>query len=195
MPMKIRHKTYALLLFTAALPAFWLAYAAAVPSPLEVLGDQSLAPTRPVSIVRHRWQVKVVESNHVTLRPGSIYDIVTYFEQNLSWPNPSFNYLFLDTGLGTADPIYPVFQRGRQASWGQLLPAMWSDENRHIDHESMLETPEGCRVQSAYWVRHIDEFPERWQAERAAGYTLVDISFNYLHPSSPRRPMRSPPCP
>ena len=145
----------------------------------EVLGAGRLGPSWPLSIVGHRWQVVIAESNHVTIRPGSVYDIVTYFEQNLGWPNPRFNYLFLDTGLGTADPIYPVFQRGRQASWGQLLAAMWSEKNRHIDHHSTLDTPEGCRVHSSYWVRHIDDFPDRYQRERAAGYTLVDISFNY----------------
>ncbi|MEM7253320.1 MAG: hypothetical protein AAF493_18035 [Pseudomonadota bacterium] len=149
------------------------------PTTEEILGAAALAKTTPVSIVRHRWQVKIVESNQVAIRPGSVYDIVTYFEQNLGFPKPRFNYLFLDTGLGTADPIYPVFQRGRQAGWHQLLPAMWSEKNRHIDHASVIDTPEGCRIHSTYWVRHIDEFPDRWAAERDEGYTLVDISFNY----------------
>ena len=163
--------------FVAALS--WATYGQVTPPDIEVLAAGDLEPTYPVSVVRHRWQVKIAESNHVTIRPGSVYDIVTYFEQNLGWPKPRFNYLFLDTGLGTADPIYPVFQRGRQASWGQLLPAMWSERNRHINHESTLETPEGCLVQSSYWVRSIDEFPKRYQTEREDGYELVDISFNY----------------
>jgi hypothetical protein len=146
---------------------------------VEILGRRPIDPAYPLSIVRHRWQVKIARSNHVAIRPGSVYDIVTYFEQNVGTWRPRFNYLFLDTGLGTADPIYPIFQRGRQASWAQLLPAMLSDRYRHIDHESVADTPEGCRVYSSYWVRHINEFPALYARERADGYTLVDISFNY----------------
>ncbi|MFT5394397.1 MAG: hypothetical protein ACI8PT_004608, partial [Gammaproteobacteria bacterium] len=146
---------------------------ASVLGPSVVGGDLALA------IVQHRWQVKIAESNHASIRPGSLYDIVTYFEQNAGFTQPRFNYLFLDLGLGAADPLYPVYQRGRQAGWGQLLRAMLSQDNRHIDHSSVIDTPEGCRVHSTYWVRHIDEFPDRYHAERAAGYTLIDISFNH----------------
>ena len=146
---------------------------------VEPLGAQPPKPATPVSVVSHRWQVKIVESNQVAIRNGSVYDILTYFEQNLGFPKPRFNYLFRDTGLGAADPIYPIYQSGKQGGWGQLLPAMWSDTNRHIDHISTIDTPEGCRIFSTYWVRHIDEFPDRWHAERAEGYTLVDISFEH----------------
>lgn len=150
-----------------------------------VLGARPLEPAYPVSVVRHRWQVKIARSNHVAIRPGSVYDIVTYFELNLGMQRPRFNYLMLDTGLGTADPIYALFQHGRQGGWAQLLPAMWSDRNRHIDHESMVDTPEGCRIYATYGVRHIDEFPELYARERADGYTLVDISFNYYEKRRP----------
>ena len=155
------------------------------PTTAELLGAGDLPGDLALAIVRHRWQVKIAESNHVTIRPGSLYDIVTYFEQNAGFPKPRFNYLFLDLGLGAADPLYPVFQRGQQATWAQLLPAMWSDTNRHIDHTSLIDTPEGCRVHSTYWVRHIDEFPGRYNEERAAGYTLVDISFNHYERLKP----------
>ena len=133
----------------------------------------------PLSIVRHRWQEIIVESNHAALRPGSVYDILTHFEQNSGISRPQFNYFFFDTGLGAADPIYPVFQTGYQASWPQLIKAGLSEENRHIDHFSTGDTPEGCRIQSVYWVRHVDEFPDMYQDLRKAGYTLVDISFDY----------------
>ena len=133
----------------------------------------------PLAVVRHRWQEVITESNHAALRPGSVYDILTHFEQNSGIPQPRFNYLFFDTGLGAADPIYPVFQKGWQESWPQLIKAGMSDENRHIDHFSVGDTPEGCRIQSAYWVRHIDEFPDQYKDLRAQGYTLVDISFDY----------------
>ena len=132
-----------------------------------------------LAIVRHHWQAKVVESNHAALRPGSVYDIITYFEQNLGLSRPTFNYRFLDTGLGTADPLYPLFQNGHQGGWQQLLRAFWSRRNRHLDHFSSVRTPEGCQVDSVYVVRHIDEFPDRYHQERAAGYTLVDIGFNH----------------
>lgn len=133
----------------------------------------------PLSIVRHRWQEIITESNHAALRPGSVYDILTHFEQNSGLTRPQFNYFFFDTGLGAADPIYPVFQTGYQANWPQLIKAGLSEENRHIDHFSTGDTPEGCRIQSVYWVRHIDEFPDMYRDLRAAGYTLVDISFDY----------------
>lgn len=133
----------------------------------------------PLSIVRHRWQEVITESNHAALRPGSVYDILTHFEQNSGRTRPEFNYLFFDTGLGAADPIYPVFQVGYQQSWSQLIKAGFSEKNRHIDHFSTGDTPEGCRIQSVYWVRHIDEFPDMYADLRADGYSLIDISFDY----------------
>ena len=133
----------------------------------------------PLAVVRHRWQEVITESNHAALRPGSVYDILTHFEQNSGLPQPRFNYLFFDTGLGAADPIYPVFQTGYQESWPQLIKAGMSEQNRHIDHFSVGDTPEGCRIQSAYWVRHINEFPDQYKDLRAQGYTLIDISFDY----------------
>jgi hypothetical protein len=133
----------------------------------------------PLSIVRHRWQEVITESNHAALRPGSVYDILTHFEQNFGFSRPQFKYLFFDTGLGAADPIYPVFQVGYQQSWPQLIKAGLSDKNRHIDHFSTGDTPEGCRIQSVYWVRHIDEFPDMYGDLRADGYSLIDISFDY----------------
>ena len=133
----------------------------------------------PLSIVRHRWQEVITESNHAALRPGSVYDILTHFEQNSGRLRPQFKYLFFDTGLGAADPIYPVFQEGHQRSWPQLVNAGLSEKNRHIDHFSTGDTPEGCRIQSVYWVRHIDEFSDRYADLRADGYSLIDISFDY----------------
>ncbi len=133
----------------------------------------------PLSIVRHRWQEVITESNHAALRPGSVYDILTHFEQNSGRTRPQFKYLFFDTGLGAADPIYPVFQVGYQQSWLQLIKAGFSEQNRHIDHFSTGDTPEGCRIQSAYWVRHINEFPGLYNDLRNDGYTLIDISFDY----------------
>jgi hypothetical protein len=133
----------------------------------------------PLSIVRHRWQEIIIESNHAALRPGSVYDILTHFEQDSGRTRPQFKYLFFDTGLGAADPIYPVFQIGYQESWPQLIKAGFSEKNRHLDHFSTGDTPEGCRIESVYWVRHIDEFPDMYADLRADGYTLIDISFDY----------------
>ncbi len=147
--------------------------------PSSTQADWSLA------VVQHHWIAKIVESNYVTLRPGSVYDMRTYFEQNFGFWQPQFNYLFNDTGLGTADPIYPIFQKGYQQSWWQLIPAFFDKKNRHIDHYSELPTPEGCVVKAAYWVRHIDDFPELYQEERAQGYELVDIGFDYFEKTRP----------
>ena len=140
----------------------------------------------PVSIVSHQWVSKIVDSrNNVTIRPGSVYEINTYFEEIIDGTKPKFKYIFRDTGLGAADPIYPIFQQGHQESWLQLIPAMWSDNKRHIDHYSKVETPEGCIVHSAYWVRHIDQFSGQWHTEREQGYTLVDIGFDYYESPTP----------
>jgi hypothetical protein len=128
----------------------------------------------PLSIVRHRWQEIIIESNHAALRPGSVYGILTHFKQDSGRARPQFKYLFFDTGLGAADPIYPVFQIGSQESWLQF-----SENNRHIDHFATGDTPEGCRIESVYWVRHIDEFPDMYSGLRADGYSLMDISFDY----------------
>ncbi len=155
--------------------------------------DLSQEPTKPapkaadlhLAIVRHHWQAKIVASNYAAIRPGSIYDMVTYFEQNAGLARPTFNYRFLDTGLGTADPLYPLFQEGYQGSWRQLLPAFLSQRNRRLDHFSTVQTPEGCQVDAVYLVRHIDDFPGQYQQERAAGYTLVDIGFNYYTALTP----------
>lgn len=138
-----------------------------------------------LSTVRHRWQEIITESNHAALRPGSVYDIVTHFEQDSGRTRPQFKYLFFDTGLGAADPIYPVYQIGYQQSWPQLIKAGLSEKNRHIDHFSTGDTPEGCRIQSVYWVRHIDEFPDMYADLRADGYTLIDISFDYYRKLRP----------
>jgi hypothetical protein len=141
--------------------------------------------TIPLAIVKHHWQEKITESNHAALRPGSIYDIFTYFEQNFGLRRPTFKYLFFDTGLGASDPIYPIFQEGYQGSWGQIIKAGFSEKNRHIDHYSEGETPEGCLIKSAYFVRHVDDLPELYKEERADGYTLVDISFDYYIKTKP----------
>jgi hypothetical protein len=132
-----------------------------------------------LAIVRHHWLAKIAESNYAAIRPGSLYDMITYFEQNAGLARPTFNYRFLDTGLGTADPLYPLLQDGYQGSWRQLLPAFLSTRNRHLDHFSSVLTPEGCQVDAVYLVRHIDDFPGKYAQERAEGYTLVDIGFNY----------------
>jgi hypothetical protein len=71
--------------------------------------------------------------------------------------------------LGAADPVYPVFEGGYQESWPQLIKVGFSEQNRHIDHFSVIDTPEGCRIQSSYWVRHIDEFPNLYGDLRAEG--------------------------
>ena len=144
-----------------------------------LIGLFAFADGYPLSIVQHRWQEVITESNHAALRPGSVYDILTHFEQNFGLKRPQFKYLFFDTGLGAADPIYPVFQIGHQHSWSQLVSAGFSEKNRHIDHFSTGDTPEGCRIQSVYWVRHIDEFPDMYGDLRAEGYSLIDISFDY----------------
>lgn len=66
-----------------------------------------------IEAVKHLTRVKIIESNTVTLRPGSIYDNSTYFE-SIAGIKPKFNYEFLDSGLGAAEPLYPMYQKGHQ---------------------------------------------------------------------------------
>lgn len=131
-----------------------------------------------LAVFRDFWFAKVKESNYATLRPGSIYDLKVIFEQKFGFPRPLFNYFFTDTGLGVAEPLYPVFQTGYQKSWFQLIGSAFGDDYRHVDHYSTVYTPEGCRVDSSYWIRSIKDFPQ-YKAEMDQGYTLVDISFDY----------------
>lgn len=133
-----------------------------------------------VATVKHLTRVKILESNNVGLRPGSVYDNATYFESLLEFPRPGFNYEFLDSGLGAAEPLYPMYQKGNQGSYFQLGKAFISEENRHIDHYSSMETPEGCRVDGVYLLRGITEYPETMYAkERAEGYTLIVVRLEY----------------
>jgi hypothetical protein len=93
---------------------------------------------------------------------------------------PGYNYEFIDSGLGATEPLYPMYQKGNQASYGQLIPALFDDNARHIDHRSSLTTPEGCKVDSAYLLRHITEYPDHmFKKERAEGYTRVVVRLEH----------------
>ncbi len=134
-----------------------------------------------VEKVRHLTRVKILESNTLSLRPGSIYDNITVFESIFKGLTPKFRYEFVDTGLGTAEPIYPMYQAGHQGSWLQLLPAFFSEKNRHIDHYTTLTTGAGCKVDGIYMLRHIREFPRTLYArERTEGYDLIVIRLEYF---------------
>lgn len=135
---------------------------------------------RVVEVVRNYTRVKILQSNNVGLRPGSIYDNITLFESLLSFPQPGFNYEFVDSGLGAAEPLYPMYQKGHQESWFQLLPAFFSKKARHIDHFTVLTTPEGCLVEGLYGLRHISEYPKDvFVKERAEGYEQVVVRLEY----------------
>jgi hypothetical protein len=72
-----------------------------------------------------------------------------------------------------------MYQKGQQGSYAQLIPAFFFG-SRHIDHRSSLTTPEGCRVDSAYLLRNLDEYPEAmFQEERAEGYTRVVVRLEH----------------
>jgi hypothetical protein len=138
--------------------------------------------------VQNLTRVRILESNNVTLRPGSVYDTATYFESLLDLPKPGFNYQFLDAGLGAAEPVYPMYEKGHQGSYAQLIPAFFSENNRHIDHFATVDTPEGCRVDSAYLSRSLTEYPQTvFKKERDEGYTILVLRLDYytrLHPDA-----------
>jgi hypothetical protein len=125
-------------------------------------------------------RAKILDSNNVTLRPGSVYDTSTYFESLLGLPRPSFNYEFLDAGLGAAEPVYPSYEHGRQDNYAQLFAGMFSEDNRHIDHYATVETPEGCRVDSGYLARSLNEYPDgAFKKFRDEGYTMFVLRLDY----------------
>jgi hypothetical protein len=133
-----------------------------------------------VATVQSLTRVKIIDSNTVTTRPGSVYDTATYFESLLDLPRPGFNYEFLDAGLGAAEPIYPMQQKGHQASYAQLIPAYFNENNRHIDHFSTVDTPEGCRVDGIYMLRSLTEYPDTaFKKERDQGYTMFVLRLDY----------------
>ena len=126
-------------------------------------------------------RTKIVESNNVTLRPGSVYDTSSYYEVLLGVPQPGFNYEFLDAGLGAAEPVYPMFEKGHQGSYAQLIPAFINPSaSLHIDNYAGAETVEGCRVDSAYLSRMLSEYPDTaFKKERDEGYNIFLIRLDY----------------
>lgn len=138
------------------------------------------------AMVQSLTRVKILESNNVTLRPGSVYDTITYFESLLDLPRPGFNYDFLDAGLGAADPLYPIYEKGHQASYAQLIPALFNPSHRHIDFYSTVDTSEGCRVDSAYLSRTFAEYPETaFKKERDEGAEIMLLRLDYYTRLSP----------
>jgi hypothetical protein len=124
-------------------------------------------------------RIKIFESNNVTLRPGSIYDTASYYEVLLGLKAPDFNYEFLDAGLGAAEPVYPMFEKGRQGSYSQTISSLLMNK-RHIDNYATVDTPEGCRVDSTYLSRSISEYPDKvFAKERAEGYEIFLLRLDY----------------
>ncbi len=138
--------------------------------------------------VQNLTRIKILESNNVTLRPGSVYDTASYYEVLLGLTQPGFNYEFLDAGLGAAEPVYPMYEKGHQESYARLIPAFFGSDQPHIDSYATLDTVEGCRVDSAYLSRSFSEYPDtEFKAERAEGYTILLLRLDYytrLHPDS-----------
>lgn len=164
----------------AALAAAWflgLGYLDARGAP-EGAGEPANSPFV-AETVYNLNRVKILDSNTSSLRPGSVYDVATYFESLLRAPKPGYNYEFIDSGLGATEPLYPMYQKGNQGSYMQLIPAFFFDA-RHIDHRSSLETPEGCRVDSAYLLRNLSEYPDTmYVKEREEGYTRLVIRLEH----------------
>lgn len=149
-------------------------------------GGVTNSPTEPV----HSWNVlagsnnltriKILESNNVTLRPGSVYDTASYYEVLLGVPKPEFNYEFLDAGLGAAEPVYPMHEKGRQGSYAKLIPSFFSKDKRHIDSFATVNTVEDCRVDSAYLSRSINEYPlTELKQERDEGFQIFLLRLDY----------------
>ncbi|MGZ3684959.1 MAG: hypothetical protein ACXWR1_08185 [Bdellovibrionota bacterium] len=156
--------------------------------PLAMAADSAPVNISPklMATVFNLTRVKIMESNNVTLRPGSLYDNMTYFESLGEVPQPGYNYEFIDSGLGAAEPLYPMYQKGHQGSYLQLVPAYFSNRSRHIDHFSSLETAEHCRVDGIYLLRDLSEYPATmFQKERAEGFTQTVVKLDYYTKLTP----------
>lgn len=125
-------------------------------------------------------RTKILESNNVTLRPGSVYDTSSYYEVLLGVPRPEFNYQFYDAGLGAAEPVYPLHEKGHQGSYARLISSMSSKSKIHIDSLASVDTIEGCRVDSGYLSRNISQYPaSEFKRERDEGFDMMVLRLDY----------------
>ena len=130
--------------------------------------------------VQSRSRTKILESNNVTLRPGSVYDTASYYEVLLNLPQPGFNYEFRDAGLGAAEPVYPMHENGRQGSYARLISSSLSRDWIHVDSMATVDTIEHCRVDSAYLSRSMSEYPpSEFRRERDEGYDMMVLRLDY----------------
>jgi hypothetical protein len=125
-------------------------------------------------------RTKILESNNVTLRPGSVYDTLSYYEVLLDPSRPGFNYEFFDAGLGAAEPVYPMHEKGHQGSYGQLITSSFGKDHIHVDSIATVDTIEDCRVDSGYLSRSITEYPaNEFKRERDEGYDMMVVRLDY----------------
>jgi hypothetical protein len=125
-------------------------------------------------------RTKILESNNVTLRPGSVYDTSSYYEVLLDPSRPGFNYEFFDAGLGAAEPVYPMHEKGHQGSYLRLVTSSFSKDRIHVDSMATVDTVEDCRVDSGYLSRSLTEYPEsEFKRERAEGYEMMVVRLDY----------------
>src|SRR3569832_46033 len=125
-------------------------------------------------------RTKIIESNNVTLRPGSVYDTRSYYEVLLEASRPGFNYEFFDAGLGAAEPVYPMHNKGHQGGYGRLITSSFSKDRIHVDSLATVDTVEGCRVDSGYLSRSITEYPaNEFKRERDEGYDMMVVRLDY----------------
>jgi hypothetical protein len=130
--------------------------------------------------VKSRSRTKILESNNVSLRPGSVYDTSSYYELLLGLPQPGFNYEFLDAGLGAAEPVYPMHEKGHQGGYARLFPSFFRKDWIHVDSLATVNTIEDCRVDSAYLSRSISEYPaNEFKRERDEGYDMMVLRLDY----------------
>jgi hypothetical protein len=130
--------------------------------------------------VQSRSRTKILESNNVTLRPGSVYDTASYYEVLLNLPQPGFNYEFLDAGLGAAEPVYPMHENGHQGGYARLISSSFGKDWIHVDSLASVNTIEGCHVDSAYLSRSMHEYPAtQFKKERDEGYEMMVLRLDY----------------
>jgi hypothetical protein len=161
----------------ALVPAFLLAG-----SSVSITGNpiDPLHSSNVLAGVQSRSRTKILESNNVTLRPGSVYDTSSYYEVLLDPKYPGFNYEFLDAGLGAAEPVYPMHEKGHQGSYAKLISSSIGKDWIHVDSLATVDTIEDCRVDSGYLSRSMTEYPaSEFRRERDEGYDMMVLRLDY----------------
>ena len=79
-----------------------------------------------------------------------------------------------------AEPVYPMHEKGHQGSYARLISSSFGKDWIHVDSMASVNTIEGCRVDSAYLSRSMEEYPAtEFKKERDEGYEMMVLRLDY----------------